>query len=972
MTTPKLLLIRALLFISFVNSAHGSARDAAILSRVKSAQLYDPDGVLDDWLISAPNAPCNWTGVSCSNSSTDDVVSVNLSGFNLSGNFPADFCRISSLRSLDISLNYIGDRISAEAMSRCSHLVYLNVSTNNFVGRLPGFPVPFPNLTILDFSFNNFSGDVPESFVNMPNLQFLSVGSNLLNGSVPDFLANLTELTQLVLAVNLFRPAPLPARIGQLTKLENLVASYANLAGEIPNSIGDLVSIRSLDLSHNSLTGKIPATIGKLQKVEQVELFDNQLSGELPDLFSNLTSLLRFDASQNNLAGTIPQSLAALPLQSLHLNDNSLEGEIPNILSENPNLAELRLFNNSLSGAVPQFLGMNSDLQEIDVSNNKLEGELPPNLCYRKKLQHLVLFQNSFSGTIPEQYGSCSSLIYVRIHRNALIGKPPDGLWSFTGLQHIEFTDNKLEGSIPPSISTAEGLEQLLISGNQFSGSLPTEISRLQELKRFDLSHNQISGNLPACVTQLANLQELHLQRNSLDGEIPSSVSAWTELTQLDLSGNRFSGDIPADLGNLPVLTYLDLSDNLLSGEIPSKLSKLKLNEFNLSNNRLHGRVPHGFDSKFFLSSLMGNPDLCSPDLHPLPPCSRSKSVNMVLVIVLSVLALVLIVILLSLLIKTKKLIIGRTHRPWKITAFQKVGFDEEEVLASLTNKNLIGSGGSGQVYRVGLRSGQIVAAKRLWEPKGVAEFVSEMETLGRIKHKNIVPLLCSCVGKDFKILVYNYMENGSLGDVLFGEKGGEYLDWPKRFTIAVGAAQGLAYLHHDCVPAIVHRDVKSNNILLDQDFQPKVADFGLAKTLKHETKEGDHVMSCVAGSYGYIAPEYAYTMKVTEKSDVYSFGVVLLELITGKRPNDPRLGENMDIIRWVTEVALSWPEQDAARLDQLLDPRMDSFTIEYHEVERLLNIALSCTAELPASRPSMRRVVELLKQDRQLVRQKN
>ncbi|KAL0424090.1 UNVERIFIED_CONTAM: LRR receptor-like serine/threonine-protein kinase HSL2 [Sesamum radiatum] len=968
-----LLLVKALFLISFIPPTNSSNRDAAILLRVKNDQLQDPLRMLGDWIESTPNSPCNWTGISC-DARTNNVISVNLSGVNISGKFPADFCRISSLRNLDLSLNSLGGGITSDSISLCSRLASLNLSSNNFVGSLPEFPVQFLNLTTFDFSYNNFSGEIPASFLNLPRLQVLNMGSNLLNGSIPEFLTNLTELTELVLSVNLFRPSPLPMNMGRLVKLEKLVSTYTNLVGEIPKSIGDLVSIKNFDVSNNGLVGRIPDSIGKMKNVEQIELYGNQLSGALPDTFLNLTSLLRFDASENNLTGKLPQSLAGLALESLHLNDNFLEGEIPEILALNPNLVELRLFNNKLSGVLPEFLGMNSDLEEIDVSNNYLEGPLPQNLCYKKKLQFLIIFGNRISGTIPESYGECSGLTYVRIQENELSGQVPDGLWGFSGLEHVEFSNNRLEGSIPPSISSAKNLEQLLLSGNNFSGELPSEICDLKELKKFDSSRNHLSGELPLCITQLTKLQELHIQGNRFTGEIPKNIAAWRELTELDLSDNHFFGDIPEELGDLPVLTFLNLSNNLLSGQIPVELTKLKLNEFNVSNNRLQGKVPLGFDTKFFLSSLMGNPDLCSSDLRPLPPCSRSKPVSLVMVAVLSALALILVVLLLWLLIKTKKLMIfgSRSSKSWKITAFQRVEFHEEQVLASLKSENLIGSGGSGRVYRVKLKSGQIVAAKRLWEPKGLAEsealFMSEIETLGRVRHANIVRLLFSCISDDFKVLVYNYMENGSLGDVLYGEKGGLLLDWPKRFAIAKGAAQGLAYLHHDCVPAIVHRDVKSNNILLDEEFRPKVADFGLAKILKQDSKEGDQVMSRIAGSYGYIAPEYAYTMKVTEKSDVYSFGIVLLELITGKMPNDNSFGENKNIVKWVTEIALSSSTQGSgngiyvAGLDQLLDPRMNASTINYEEVEKLLNIALSCTAELPISRPSMRRVVELLK----------
>uniref|UniRef100_A0A5B6Z2D6 non-specific serine/threonine protein kinase n=1 Tax=Davidia involucrata TaxID=16924 RepID=A0A5B6Z2D6_DAVIN len=598
----------------------------------------------------------------------------------------------------------------------------------------------------------------------------------------------------------------------------------------------------------------------------------------------------------------------------------------------------------------------------------------------KKKLQSLITFNNRLSGTIPASYGDCDSLSYVRIFNNELSGQIPVRFWSLPGLGFTQLENNRFEGTIPPSISGARHLTALLVSGNNFTGEFPSEICGLQELAVIDISRNGFTGELPSCLTKLKKLQKLDLQENMFGGEIPSSVSSWTDLTELNLSNNNFAGRIPSELGNLPVLTYLDLAGNLLSGEIPVELTKLKLNKFNISDNRLDGKVPPGFNREYFLTSLMGNLKLCSPDLKPLPLCPKPKPVSLYVIGILATFAILLFGSLTWYwVVKTRKLhpfgSKSKRSSSWKITKFHRVGFNEEDVLASLMKDNLIGTGGSGWVYKVQLKSGQTVAVKRLrggnCQPEAEAVFWSEVETLGRIRHGNIVKLLCSCVGEDFRVLVYEYMENGSLGDVLDGEKGGVLLDWPKRFAIAVGAAQGLAYLHHDCVPPIVHRDVKSNNILLDEDFRPRVADFGLAKTLQQNVNEGDRVMSRVAGSFGYIAPEYGYTLKVTEKSDVYSFGVVLLELVTGKRPNDDSFGENKDIVKWVTEAALSTPEEGSSTvgsscwgdLDQLIDPRMmNPSKSDYEEIGKVLNVALLCVSAFPMNRPSMRRVVELLK----------
>ncbi|KAJ8567389.1 hypothetical protein K7X08_019597 [Anisodus acutangulus] len=968
-----LLLIKLFLFI--IPASSSSSRDITILLRVKSLHLGDLNGLLSNWNESAPNAPCNWTGITCDRK-TSHVISIDFVSFGISGRFPADFCRISTLRKLNLADNNFGDYISSDSWSLCSHLHYMNISLNFFVGQLPEFITKFDNLTFLDVNSNNFSGEIPSSLGScLPNLQDLNIANNLLNGSLPEFLFNLTALTRLVIAQNPFKPSQLSSSIGQLSKLRVFYARSANLIGNIPDSIRQLKSIQNFDVAINNLSGKIPDSIGELKSIQQIELFGNHFSGELPDKFSGLGSLFRFDASENNLTGKIPDSLARLPLVSLNLNDNKLEGEILESLALNPNLSQFKLFNNRFSGTLPQNFGLNSDLDEFDVSGNKLEGPLPPNLCSKKKLSVLNLFDNKFNGSIPESYGECNSLTYVRLYNNQFSGELPTGFWGFAGYTFLELRNNNFQGSIPGSISNARGLTQLLISGNKFSRVLPAEICKLEEVVIMDISKNQLSGELPLCIPRLKALQKLDLSENKITGHIPKSVSSWTDLTELNLANNQLTGEIPGELGKLPVLTYLDLAGNLLSGEIPSELSKLKLNKFNVSNNRLEGKVPLGFDNDFFLSGLKGNPDLCCPDLRPLPQCPRAKSVSLYLVCILSAFAFILVGSLVC--VSLKLLPRSKRKSVWRITAFQRVGFTEGDLLAALTDNNLIGTGGSGRVYRVKLKNKQMVAVKKLfWEAKREREseevFRSEVETLGRVRHGNIVKLLYSGIGDDFRILVYEYMENGSLGDVLHGGKGGELLDWPRRFSIAVGAAQGLAYLHHDSVPAIVHRDVKSNNILLDEYFKPKVADFGLAKAMQLDTEESDQAMSHVAGSYGYIAPEYAYTLKITEKSDVYSFGVVLLELIIGKRPNDSSFGENNDIVKWALEIATSSKKYEGTGhvtgtsgsldLNQIVDQRMNPSASNYQEIKNVFDVALLCTSAIPINRPSMRRVVELLK----------
>ncbi|MQL71993.1 hypothetical protein Taro_004322 [Colocasia esculenta] len=989
----SLCLLFLLLLFSFPRVNSLDEQESAILLQAKgAAHLDDPDSRLHNWFPGNP--PCNWTGVSCDPVS-GAVVSIDVSSTGIRGGFPSGFCRLPTLRWLSLANNLLNGTLSAADVAPCARLRHLNLSSNDFVGRLPEFVPVFEDLQVLDLSQNNFSGGIPPSFGTFPSLRVLNLFGNFLTGIIPPFLGNLSELQQFNLAFNTFDQGPLPPEIGNLTKLVNLWLPYSNLVGGIPESIGNLVRLINLDLSSNKLTGRIPDSIGRLGSIQQIELYANSLSGELPESLGNLTTLVHFDASENALTGKLPERFAGLQyLLSLGLNDNFLEGEIPTTLASNPNLSSLKLFNNSFSGEIPPEFGRNSNLEIFDVSTNALVGGLPKDLCNRGALQSLVVFNNKLSGELPPSYGNCSTLTYIRIFNNEFYGKIPDGIWALPNVYHMEIRNNRFQGAIPPVISRAQNLTQLLVSNNRFSGGLPADICKLLKLIVIAAGNNQFSGSIPACIGELAKLEKLELQDNMLSGDIP--FGSWPALTELNLSGNRLTGQIPGGLGDLPVLTYLDLSENCLTGGIPQRLADLRLNSFNLSGNELTGQIPAGFALAAFLPSFIGNPGLCSDaDLPSIRSCSstyrkvvsRSNQAVLCIAAVLFAGGMTFLCGFLWVQVNRGRRLVGKgggkPRPPWKLTSFHRVGFNEAEILDCMTEENLIGSGSSGRVYRARLKTGQTVAVKRLWsgarEPEAERDFRAEVETLGRVRHGNIVKLLFCCTAEDLRVLVYEYMENGSLGEVLHGEKGGSLLDWDRRLRIAVGAAQGLAYLHHDCAPPIVHRDVKTNNILLDGDLCAHVADFGLSRMLlqprrRDSSSDGDEeagvrVMSHVAGSCGYIAPEYAYTLKVNEKSDVYSFGVVLLELVTGKRALDPSFGEDRDIVRWATEtIAASQRGKDGkADLRPLMDPRLGPSSEEYEGMVRVLNVGLLCTSAFPMNRPSLRKVVELLKDRRDM-----
>ncbi|MED6132977.1 hypothetical protein PIB30_023875 [Stylosanthes scabra] len=937
--------------------------------------LDDPDNRLSDW-NPRHATPCNWYGVLCDPLTNTTVTSLSLPDTNIAGPFPAHIlCRLPNLSSINLFNNSINATLPLN-ISLCSNLQHLDLSQNLLTGTLPHTLPDLPNLRYLDLTGNNFSGPIPDSFGSFQKLEVISLVYNLLEGTIPPSLGNLTTLKMLNLSYNPFYPGRIPDSLGNLTNLEVLWLTQCNLVGTIPDSLGNLNNLRDLDLALNDLYGSIPNSLTRLTRLTQIELYNNSLSGELPRGWTNLTSLRLLDASMNHLTGTIPEELCSLPLESLNLYENRLEGHLPASIANSPNLYELRLFGNRLTGRLPENLGQHSPLRWLDVSSNQFFGLIPATLCDHGELEELLVIYNLFSGEIPASLGTCQSLTRVRLGNNRFSGEVPAGMWGLPHVYLLEFAENSFSGPIARTIAGAGNLSLLLLSKNKFEGVIPDEVGWLENLVEFSGNDNMFSGSIPETVVNLGQLGTLDLHNNKLSGELPKGLHSLKKLSVLSLANNGIGGKIPDEIGSLSVLNSLDLSKNQFSGMVPHGLQNLKLNILNLSYNHLSGELPPLLAKDVYVDSFLGNPGLCG-DLKGL--CdgrSQSKSSGYVWLLrsIFIVATLVFFVGVVWFYFKYKTFKDARRSidkSRWTLMSFHKLGFGEDEILNCLDEDNVIGSGSSGRVYKVVLSSGEAVAVKKIWGGKGKGvesgdlekgggggrvqdeAFDAEVETLGKIRHKNIVKLWCCCTTRDCKLLVYEYMPNGSLGDLLHSSKGG-LLDWPTRYKIAVDAAEGLSYLHHDCVPPIVHRDVKSSNILLDGDYGARVADFGVAKVVETGGKGGTKSMSVIAGSCGYIAPEYAYTLRVNEKSDIYSFGVVILELVTGRRPVDPEFGEK-DLVKWVCTTL------DQKGMDLLIDSRLDSCFKD--EISKVFNIGLMCTSPLPINRPSMRRVVKMLQE---------
>ncbi|XP_010645958.1 probable LRR receptor-like serine/threonine-protein kinase At1g56140 isoform X3 [Vitis vinifera] len=829
------------------------------------------------------------------------------------------------------------------------HISHLKVLNLNKTGSIPKELTALTFLSDLRLDKNYFTGPLPSFIANLSRMQFIDVGHNALSGTIPKELGNLKELLMLAIGSNNFS-GTLPPELGNLPKLELIFIDSSGVGGEIPSTFVKLKNMREMFLSDTPLTGKIPDFIGNWTKLKRLRIQGNSFEGPIPSTFSQLISM-----------------------ESLRISDLANVSSSLDFIKDMKNLTDLVLRNTLISGSIPSYIEEYRSLETLDLSFNNITGRIPKALFNMNNLTALFLGNNSFYGPLPEE--KSDKLQTIDLSYNEISGGFPTWIdptlrlnlvannfvfdntnkTIFEGLDCLQrnFPCNTSRSDTNVSIKCG-GPEVIMPDGmvyeadNSISSTASTSFHESR-------SEKWAVSNVGLYVDKIANTT------SQVNG---TNTPELFKTSRISPGSLRYYG---LGLQNGPYIVSLQFAEMLFKD--PSTrtwestgrrvfdiyIQGIRLErDFDISKEaggvqRAVVRKFHATVSKNYLEIHLlwaGKGTCCIPfegyygpsisalsvvsALERMPP-PPSETSNTGFIAGIAVVA--------------ELLEIGPRPNTFSYAELRTA-------TGNFNPTNKLGEGGFGVVFKGTLLDGRAIAVKDLMvaSQQGKSQFIAEIATISAVQHRNLVKLHGFCIKENKRLLVYEYLENKSLDHALFG-KIDLHLDWPTRYNICLGTARGLAYLHEESRPRIVHRDVKASNILLDAELCPKISDFGLAKL--YDDKK-THISTRVAGTIGYLAPEYAMRGHLTEKADVFGFGVVALEILSGRPNTDNSLdAKKMYLLEW------AWTLHENNQSMDLVDPTLTEF--DENEVNRVMRVALLCTQGSPMLRPTMSRVVAML-----------
>ncbi|KAK4859096.1 hypothetical protein QYF36_026811 [Acer negundo] len=808
------------------------------------------------------------------------------------------------------------------------HVRELQLLNMNLSGQLSPELGRLSYLEILDFMWNNITGPIPKEIGNIKSLFLLLLNGNQLTGSLPE-------------------------ELGYLPNLDRIQIDQNNISGPIPNSFANLNKTKHFHMNNNSISGQIPPELSRLPMLVHFLLDNNNLSGYLPPEFSNLPKLLIIQLDNNNFEGTtIPDTYSNMSkLLKLSLRNCRLQGEIPD-LSKIPELGYLDLSSNQLTGSLPQG-DLSSNITTINLSNNNLTGTIPATFTSLPKLQRLMIANNSLDGSVPSA-----------LWQNRTLNANETLIFDFENNNFVNISGSP---NLPPNVT-------LWLRGNPLCSN--TNLPNLCGSKNDEESNMQGSTySSPECKPQSCPSPYEYSRSSPVPCFCAAPLLVGYRLKSPGFSyfrQYRTTFEKYITEGLKLNLSQVDL-DSFTWQKGPRLRMYLKLfpvydnKTANVFNDSEVLRIRSMFtgwnipDSDLFGPYELLNFTLLEPYQHVIPATRKSGIGTGVLVgailggiAVAVTLSAIIALFIVRLHMKNYRTISKKRHSSkisMKIDGVKSFTYEEmASATDNFSSSAQVGQGGYGKVYKGILADGMVVAIKRAQEGslQGEKEFLTEIQFLSRMHHRNLVSLVGYCDEEGEQMLVYEFMSNGTLRDQL-SAKSKEPLSFAMRMLISLGSSKGILYLHTEADPPIFHRDIKASNILLDSKFTAKVADFGLSRLAPVPDLEGivpAHVSTVVKGTPGYLDPEYFLTHKLTDKSDVYSLGVVFLELLTGMQP----ISHGKNIVR---EVNVAY---QSGMIFSVIDEKMGSYPSEC--VEKFVTLALKCCKDDTDARPSMAEVV--------------